>query len=81
MTLEEARNILDAHVSQLKEHFDAVQLMVSWETDDGNATTSCVKRGGGNWWARQGMAHDFINTDTADTLGTTIAEKLKEQQQ
>jgi hypothetical protein len=46
----------------LGEHFDHVQIMVSW-----NEQASCYRifEGSGNWYARQGMAHEFIKKDDA----------------
>lgn len=73
MTGAEAENLLQTYAAQLGEHFEAVQIMVSWN-DEG--LSKCVKRGCGNWYARQGMAHEFINADIAQENATQIADKL-----
>lgn len=63
-TQEEAEEILEKAASVLGEHFDAVQILASWNED---GQTTCVKRGSGNWYARQGMAHEFINSDISQS--------------
>lgn len=68
MTSEEVTAIIDSKVNQLSEHFDAVQILVSWPSE-GGGTMSCY-RGSGNWFARTGMARDFMNRDEAETLVT-----------
>lgn len=75
MTHKEAKELIDRTAAALGEHFDAVQILASFPTDGGG--TRCLKRGTGNWYARQGMAHEFINEDQADDLSTQIARKLE----
>jgi len=58
------------HVNALMEHFDCVQILVSSSIPDG---TSNVFIGGGNWFARQGMAHEFIRKDKAQTDAREIS--------
>lgn len=65
MTPEELEEIVQKHVEGLGEHFCAVQVLVSVVDDAG---TTNVYRGSGNWFARQGMAHDFITRDQAETF-------------
>ncbi len=65
---------VDAAVQALMEHFGAVQILASFEDDQGQ--TINVYSGGGNWFARQGMAHDFIQKDQAHTNGSEIARAL-----
>ena len=72
MTPEE---ILDEAALKLGEHFDNVQIMVSWM--DQGATLSCC-RGCGNWHARHGLARDFITSDIAHENARQIAAKLNE---
>jgi len=73
MTLDEAREILGKTISTLGEHFDHVQILTSWadQTD-----TQTLYKGCGNWYARQGMAHDFINRDIAQENAIQIADKI-----
>jgi len=73
MTHEEAENIAEKAAAELGEHFDAVQILITWNEE---GRSICVKRGAGNWYARQGMAHEFINSDIAQDAAIQIAEKL-----
>ena len=74
MTPEEAEEFITKAVDLLGDHFEAVQVMVSWNEQ---GETRCLKRGGGNWYARQGMAHEFINEDAAQETAYQISKKLK----
>lgn len=73
MTHEQLAAFLDQKVRELGEHFDAVQVLVSW-----NEESICrnLYSGGGNWWARQGMAHDFINRDVAQENAHQLSVKI-----
>lgn len=62
--------------AKLGEHFEAVQIMVTWPDEGGNGTKSLM-RGTGNWYARQGMAQEFIGRDRAQEQAHEIARKLK----
>lgn len=64
LTPAEQKNIVRQHVTALSEFFDSVQIFVSNSSDIG---TESVYLGSGNWFARQGMAHDFIHKDQAQT--------------
>ena len=57
MTDKEGIKLIDSHVAALMEHFDAVQIFAT--KSDGEGTEDWM-RGGGNWYARQGLAHEFI---------------------
>jgi hypothetical protein len=78
MNAAEALEIVDTAVARLGEHFDAVQIMVSCPNGDGG--TLCLKRGSGNWYARQGMAQEFIGSAQAKEIADaiTIAETEEE---
>lgn len=69
MTDREAEKWLEAKTADLTEHFDAVQILATYTDQDG---THCVKRGSGNWYARQGMAHEFIGSDQAQEIARQI---------
>jgi len=71
MNLKEGEKILAAHVAQLSEHFDCVQIMVS--THMPGDQTMCCKRGCGNWYARQGMAREFITDEESASQAAEIA--------
>lgn len=75
MSADEAEKILEAAATRLGEHFDAVQILASWNE---NGTSSMCGSGCGNWYARQGMAYEFINSDIAQVAARQIAEKLKD---
>lgn len=70
--------IIDRAVNDLLEHFDAVQILVSWPNEKGNGTNYCY-RGGGNIFARQGMAHDFIARDAAEITADEIGRVVQPQ--
>ena len=57
----------------LSEHFDAVQILAE-VTEDG-ATASCC-RGCGSWYARQGLAHEFIERDKAQEHAFQLSRKI-----
>ncbi len=73
LTPEQMQEAVQRHVTALMEHFDSVQILVSVCTEEG---TEFVKLGAGNWFARQGMAHDFITCDRAHTEAREIAKVL-----
>lgn len=65
--------LLEKHVADLGEHFEAVQIHVSSWDETGTWT---ISRGYGNWNARQGMAHSFIKQDEARDQAQFIANEL-----
>jgi hypothetical protein len=75
MTNTEVEKYLEEMAAKIGEHFGAVQIMVSWLDDKGR--TSGCKKGVGDWYARQGMAHEFINEDVAFENARQIAQKLE----
>jgi len=76
MTSQEAETILEDAAAKIGEHFDAVQILASWNED---GMPMIAKRGVGNWYARQGMAHEFITSDIAQDAAIQIAEKLNQK--
>lgn len=58
LTPQQMEAVVRHHVTALSEYFDAVQILVSVDQPDG---TGNIFLGTGNWFARQGMAHEFIN--------------------
>lgn len=76
MTPQQALAMLNAHAAQLSEHFEAVQILASFPTDGG---TQPVKAGRGNWFARQGMAHDFIKQDEAQQIAHEITQSEEQE--
>jgi hypothetical protein len=73
MTTEDVEKLLEETAAKLGEHFDAVQIFATWNTD---GLTMVSKRGVGNWYARQGMAHEFITSDIAQDSARQIAAAL-----
>lgn len=69
MTGEDAEKLLEEFAERLGEHFDAVQIMVSWNEE---RVTKCAKRGTGNWYARTGMAREFLDADQAQEIAHQI---------
>lgn len=75
MNTENEKIIAEA-AQKLGEHFDHVQVLVTWEEQ--GVSKSCFK-GAGNWYARQGLAHEFINSDIARDAAKEIAEQLRDK--
>jgi hypothetical protein len=75
MSNEEAQLLINQVASQLGEHFDAIQIMGTWSEE---GICCMVHSGAGNWYARQGMAHEFISEDRAQTIGKEVARQLPE---
>lgn len=71
--MSEQDPIIEQALRLLGEHFDHVQLLVSWDAD---SETRFIHSGCGNWYARQGMAHQFINSDMAQNVGHEVAEAM-----
>ncbi len=65
-TRERIERLCDLFMSNLMEHVspDGVQIMVTW-SEEGECHSAYV--GAGNWLARQGMAHEFVNEERART--------------
>lgn len=73
MSPEELGEMVDKMALQLGEHFDAVQIMATLCDKDG---TRSYYRGAGNWFARQGLAHEFITSEIAESTAKSIAKEL-----
>ena len=73
MTPEEIERIMTQAQDLLGDHFDCFQIMVSWNEE---GLTKMRNIGGGNWYARQGMAHEFINADSAQTSALEISKVI-----
>jgi len=66
---------IEVAINMLAEHFPNVQVLASRVDTDGR--TYRISQGVGDWYARQGLAHEFIQQDIAQEAATQIAEKLK----
>lgn len=76
MIPSEADDMLDIEARKLAEHFDSVQILVTWTE---NNLTYCGKVGAGDWYARQGAAHEFINQDAAQDQAREIAKAMPQE--
>lgn len=73
----EAAKVLEDCLHRLGEHFDAVQILAT-RVQEG-WTQRCV-RGTGNFYARLGMAHEFIQEDAARESAKQISKELKPEE-
>lgn len=78
MTNDEIRYYLDKIASSAGEHFDSVQVLVSWNED---GKTRDYFTGTGNFYARLGMAREFIQRDVAQESARQIGEALKVEEE
>ena len=74
LTHEQARKMIEEAAVRLAEHFEAVEIHVSW-MDQG--TTKCQHSGVGNWYARIQMAREFVEADHAEEQAVAIARNLE----
>lgn len=73
MSADEASEMLEKIVAQLHEHFEAVQIMVSWNEE---GESRCQRNGAGNWYARIGMAREMILFDDAQIAARELAKVI-----
>lgn len=70
----EAEKLLERMALQLYEMgFDSAQVMVTWM--EGGHTKS-LKKGAGNWYARQHQAAEFLQEDISQDQAVRIAQQL-----
>lgn len=62
-------------LSDVGEVVDSVQILATFNEEGG---TFIISKGAGNWYARQGMAHAFINSDQARENAIQLSEVIKE---
>ena len=74
-TVEQDQQIISKHLSQLGEHFNNVQILVS--TPD-SINTRHIFGGCGDWFSRLGMCHAFIKSDENQDLAYSLSEFLEE---
>lgn len=74
LTHEQRIRELESAVSKLSEFFDAVQINATYLTESG--TTRGVKRGSGNYYARQGLCREFCVEDEQIEQARCIAKEL-----
>jgi hypothetical protein len=76
MTPEDALKIVDKAVCELREFFPHVQILATWEDENTPFGTFDVFRGKGNWYARVGMAKEFLTRDEGQTTAKEIGDRL-----
>ena len=69
----EMEKLLETSISVLMEHFEAVQILVSRSTPE---ETQSIFSGRGNWFARQGMAREFITENESRTMANELSETI-----
>lgn len=74
MTDAERIIIIERHAAELSEVYDSVQIFGSWVAPDGR--TRSHKRGSVDFYARQGLAHEFIQENIAEDNARMIAQRL-----
>lgn len=73
MNIEQLNAFLGKFAAEIGEHFDSVQIMAEVTID---GATTALYNGRGSWYARQGMAHEFIEKDIAQEHAYQIAGRL-----
>lgn len=75
MTAEETKDEVDRFLVALTEKIpDAhIQVLATWNH---SGKTCSINTGIGNWYARQGLAHEFINADIAQEHAMQLASKI-----
>lgn len=71
--IKSLNQIVQDAATKLAEHFGSVQILCSLHMESGQ--TLSITKGQGDWYARQGLAHEFINRDMAQEIAVEIAEK------
>lgn len=67
-------DVVKKALHDLGEHFESVQILATF-VEEGQTLRSFS--GCGNWYARQGMAHEFINQEWRRTLPLKLPKKIK----
>lgn len=76
MNDEDAGKLLDKHVMELKEHFDAVIILASRDADD-MQFTQFVHKARGNFFAQRGMMREMLKRDDAWDIGNEVARQMR----
>lgn len=66
--------LVDQALELLSEHFDSLQIVGTFMDDEN--MTHCLTRGVGNWYARVGAVHEFLERDAAQTTAFEIGKVL-----
>ena len=74
MTNEQLNELVEKHAGILKEFFDSVQVLTTWV--DENGCTRGKKFGMGDWYARQGIAREFVEQNQAELQASEIGKQI-----
>ena len=75
MTDDERIALIEKHLDALSEYFDCVQVLAAVVKPSG--LTSSYKKGCGLWYARIGLAHEFIDEDRSEDAARRISNHLE----
>lgn len=73
MTHAELDKLVEPFMEALGEHADSIQLLMTWN-EDGNTHRYWI--GSGNWYARKGLAMEWLEQGQAQTQAREISEAL-----
>jgi hypothetical protein len=73
MTHAELDAMCEPFLEKLGEHADAIQILATWNEE---GLTHMYKIGAGNWYARQGIAREFVEENQAMTTAKEIGLTL-----
>jgi len=73
VTRKQADELIKETAQKLAEHFDAVQILVSWDCEE-DKEWAMEYNGSGNWYARRGMMQEVLQRDE----GANHAQSFKE---
>jgi len=73
--VEQLRRMAEEAAARLGEHASAVQILISLPAPGGG--TVSIKKGVGDWYARQGLAHEFIMADQAQEIAHAIHDSTQ----
>lgn len=77
MEAENAKAAILKALEILGEHYGAVQILASHETVNGE--TAFAAWGVGNWYARQGMAHQFLENEKAKNFAWEMNQRENDE--
>lgn len=78
VNLEELETRLARCLNELSEYSDSVQILLTYQDEDG--MTASVFKGRGNYFARLGMAQEFLSRDKAEVSAAQIVKQLNDKE-
>lgn len=66
-------------LDELSEHFDSIQILGTFMDEDGD--TGKLSMGKGNYYARRGLASEFVEQDMAATNAYELSKILMEEEE